>query len=249
MKKTLIATLLLSTFTLSAHAGEGDVTTRPDVYYMTLDEVADSLRLLPPPPAMDSIAFLNDKAQYDKGKQLRNTPRGEQAYNDAHVSGDGVPQAFSEAFGVSINEKDTPEINKLVRHFREDAGELATRGAKKHYMRIRPFAFFNEHTCRPDDEEKLSKNGSYPSGHTAIGWATALVLAEINPARQQEIFERGYEMGQSRVICGYHWQSDVDAARVVASSVVATLHTKPAFIEQLAKAKEEFKNLPKKQGN
>ena len=69
MKKTLIATLLLYTFTLSAHAGEGDVTTRPDVYYMTLDEVADSLRLLPPPPAMDSIAFLNDKAQYDKGKQ------------------------------------------------------------------------------------------------------------------------------------------------------------------------------------
>ena len=36
------------------------------------------------------------------------------------------------------------------------------------------------------------------------------------------------------------------AARVVASSVVATLHTKPAFIEQLAKAKAEFQNLPKK---
>ena len=48
------------------------------------------------------------------------------------------------------------------------------------------------------------------------------------------------------MICGYHWQSDVDAARVVASSVVATLHTKPAFIEQLAKAKAEFQNLPKK---
>ena len=72
------------------------------------------------------------------------------------------------------------------------------------------------------------------------------MLAEINPARQQEIFERGYEMGQSRVICGYHWQSDVDAGRLVASSVVATLHTKPAFIEQLAKAKEEFKHLQKK---
>ena len=163
MKKTLLATLLLSSLAFTAHAAEGDVTTRPDVYYMTIDEVADSLKLLPPPPAMDSIAFLNDRAQYDKGKQLRNTPRGELAYNDAHVSGDGVPQAFSEAFGVSINEKDTPEINKLVRNFREDAGELATRGAKKHYMRIRPFAFFNEHTCRPDDEEKLSKNGSYPS--------------------------------------------------------------------------------------
>ena len=245
MKKHLLASLLLA-LPLMGHSEDGDVTTKPELYYMTIDQVADSLKLLPPPPASDSVAFLNDKAQYDQGKLLRNTPRGEQAYNDAHVEADGVPQAFSEAFGTPITEKDTPEIYKLVRNFREDAGELATRGAKKHYMRIRPFAFFNEDTCRPEDQEKLSKNGSYPSGHTAIGWATALVLAEINPARQQEIFERGFQMGQSRVICGYHWQSDVDAGRLVASSVVATLHTKPAFIEQLAKAKEEFKNLQKK---
>ena len=246
MKKTLLATLLLASLPLAVHAEDNDVNTRPDVYYMTIEEVADSLKLLPPPPAMDSIAFLNDKAQYDKGKQLRNTPRGELAYNDAHLSGDGVPQAFSEAFGTSITEKDTPELYKLLRNFREDASELSTRAAKQHYMRIRPFAFFSEHTCRPDDEATLSKNGSYPSGHTAIGWASALVLAEINPARQQQIFERGFEMGQSRVICGYHWQSDVDAARVVASGVVATLHSKPAFIAQLEKAKAEFKALQQK---
>ena len=53
-------------------------------------------------------------------------------------------------------------------------------------------------------------------------------------------------MGQSRVICGYHWQSDVDAARVVASAVVATLHTKPAFLQQLEKAKQEFNKLSNK---
>lgn len=245
MKKHLLASLLLA-LPLMGHSEDGDVTTKPELYYMTIDQVADSLKLLPPPPASDSVAFLNDKAQYDQGKLLRNTPRGEQAYNDAHVEADGVPQAFSEAFGTPITAEDTPEIYKLVRNFREDAGELATRGAKKHYMRIRPFAFFNEDTCRPEDQEKLSKNGSYPSGHTSIGWATALVLAEINPARQQEIFERGFQMGQSRVICGYHWQSDVDAARVVASAVVATLHTKPAFLEQLDKAKAEFKALQKK---
>ncbi|HEY0207705.1 MAG TPA: phosphatase PAP2 family protein, partial [Acerihabitans sp.] len=42
---------------------------------------------------------------------------------------------------------------------------------------------------------------------------------------------------------GYHWQSDVDAARVVASAVVATLHTNDAFIQQLAKAKAEIRAL------
>jgi membrane-associated phospholipid phosphatase len=35
--------------------------------------------------------------------------------------------------------------------------------------------------------------------------------------------KRGFELGESRVICGYHWQSDVDAARIVGSAVVATL--------------------------
>ncbi len=62
----------------------------------------------------------------------------------------------------------------------EDAGDLATRSAKEHYMRIRPFAFYGTETCNTKDQKKLSTNGSYPSGHTSIGWATALVLAEVN---------------------------------------------------------------------
>lgn len=244
MKKLLLATLVAG-FSLAATAN--DVTTKPDLYYLKSSEVIDSYKLLPPPPEVDSILFLNDKAQYEKGKLLRKTPRGEQAYHDAHVAADGVPQAFSEAFGMKISKETTPELYKLMRNFREDAGDLSTRTAKKGYMRIRPFAYFEESTCRPDDEATLSKNGSYPSGHTAIGWATALVLSEINPARQEEIIRRGYEMGQSRVICGYHWQSDVDAARLVSGAVVATLHTKPEFIKQLEKAKEEFKKLSSEQ--
>ena len=92
-----------------------------------------------------------------------------------------------------------------------------------------------------EQQEELSTNGSYPSGHTAIGWATALVLAEINPDRQNEILKRGFEMGQSRVICGYHFQSDVDAARIV----VARLHANDAFVKQLNKAKDEFSKLQK----
>ena len=213
MKKTLLIGAFLFASLVSFSAGAGnDVTTKPEVYFLKSSQVVSSYDLLPPPPAVDSIAFLNDKAQYEKGKLLRNTERGKQAYNDAQVEGDGVPRAFSEAFGYTISAQTTPEIFKLVTKLREDAGDLATRSAKQTYMRIRPFAYFKESTCRPEDEATLSKNGSYPSGHTSIGWATALVLAEINPARQSEIIKRGYEMGQSRVICGYHWQSDVDAA-------------------------------------
>lgn len=249
MKTRFSLLLLLSVFiSLSLFAQEKkikDRRTNPDLYYLEESEVANSLELLPPPPAANSILFLYDKAQYDWGKLQRDTPRGDQAAQDARVDGNGVPFAFSEAFGIEISKEKTPEIHKLVINMREDAGDLATRHAKKHYMRVRPFSFFKEMTCNPEQQAELSTNGSYPSGHTSIGWATALVLSEVNPNRQNEILKRGFEMGQSRVICGYHFQSDVDAARIVASAVVARLHSNEAFMSQLKKAKDEFARLKK----
>lgn len=222
-----------------------DKRTNPDLYFLEESEVANSLDLLPPPPEAGTILFLYDKERYDWGKLQRDTPRGDQAAQDARVDGNGVPLAFSEAFGIEISKEKTPEIHKLIINMREDAGDLATRQAKNHYMRVRPFSFFNEMTCNPEQQKELSTNGSYPSGHTAIGWATALVLSEINPDRQNEILKRGFEMGQSRVICGYHFQSDVDAARIVSSAVVARLHANDAFMKQLNKAKAEFAKLQK----
>jgi len=243
MKKKYMAGCLFSLFTFYAAAAVpsgDDATTKPDLYYLKNEQAIDSLKLLPPPPETGSILFLNDQAMYEKGRMLRNTPRGKQAQLDADLAAGGVATAFSAAFGSPITAKDAPELYKLLTNMIEDAGDLATRSAKQHYMRIRPFAFYGTETCNTKDQKKLSTNGSYPSGHTAIGWATALVLAEINPADQDAILERGYQLGQSRVICGYHWQSDVDAARVVGSAVVATLHASPAFQAQLAKAKQEF---------
>ena len=247
MRKTLLFVALLSVMaTTFAQEKIKDVRTKPDLYFLQIGEVANSLELLPPPPQPGSILFLNDEAQYQWGLMQRRTPRGEQAASDARVDGAGVPNAFSEAFGIKISKETTPEIFKLVVNMREDAGDLATRAAKEHYMRVRPFAFYEKTTCNPEQQKELSTNGSYPSGHTAIGWATALVLAEINVDRQNEILKRGYEMGQSRVICGYHFQSDVDAARLVASAVVARLHANDAFMKQLEKAKKEFESLVKK---
>ncbi|HCD1106177.1 TPA: phosphatase PAP2 family protein [Morganella morganii] len=243
MKKNIIAGCLFSLFSLSALAAipaGNDATTKPDLYYLKNEQAIDSLKLLPPPPEVGSIQFLNDQAMYEKGRMLRNTERGKQAQADADLAAGGVTTAFSGAFGYPITEKDSPELYKLLTNMIEDAGDLATRSAKEHYMRIRPFAFYGTETCNTKDQKKLSTNGSYPSGHTSIGWATALVLAEVNPANQDAILERGYQLGQSRVICGYHWQSDVDAARIVGSAAVATLHSDPAFQAQLAKAKQEF---------
>lgn len=234
---------LISCESYAAVTSGDDATTRPDRYYSTNAEGLDSLAILPPPPAFDSIEFLIDRAKYEEGLLERNTERGKLAVLDAQSG--KVAESFSPVFGIDINATNTPELYSLISHLRGELGDLTTRSAKQKYFRTRPYVLYKTGTCYPKDEERLRQNGSYPSGHSARGWAVALILSEINPARKEAILKRGFEMGQSRVICGYHWQSDVDAGRLAGSAAVAVLHSNPAFMEQLDKAKKEFAALLK----
>jgi membrane-associated phospholipid phosphatase len=93
----------------------------------------------------------------------------------------------------------------------------------------------------PEKEEKHRNEGSYPSGHTMRGWTAALLLAEVNPAAADTIFARGWMYGESRVIVGAHWQSDVDASRTAASIGFCALQGSPEFIAQMRKAQQEYK--------
>lgn len=212
-------------------------------YFVTVDQLADSRKILPAPPEDDSAQKAYDEAQYQWGKSIRNTPRGELAVADAMLDEGWIGRVFSEPFGYEISETNTPELYKLLKGVERDAGSLSARKAKKHYMRVRPFMQHNEPTSTPDHEEGMRTNGSYPSGHTARGWALALVLAELNPERQNEIIKRGFEYGQSRVIVGAHWQSDVDMGRIVSAAAVARLHADQGFSEQLTRAKAELASL------
>ena len=75
-----------------------------------------------------------------------------------------------------------------------------------------------------------------------------LVLTEVAPERVNALSQRALAFGASRVICGVHWQSDVDAGRLVASAVVAQLHTNADFVEQLALARGEYQAMRAKTG-
>lgn len=223
-----------------APAGK-DASSTPQSYYSTNGQGLDSVAILPPPPAYDSIPFLLDHARYLEGLGQRHGERGEQAVQDAIST--KVNESLSKPFGIDINAENTPEIYKMIVNLRGELGDMACRAAKQKYFRARPYVFYNAPTCYPKDEERLRANGSYPSGHSARGWAIALILSEINPENKEAILKRGYDMGQSRVICGYHWQSDVDAGRLAGAAAVAHLHANPVFMEQLARAKAEFARL------
>lgn len=209
--------------------------------FLTADTAPDSLAILPPPPTENSVAFLQDKADYETGRVLKNKERTELAAKDANYKNFG--QAFSEAFGMVISAERTPVLYMLLSEVLQDSHDYAMRSAKDHYMRVRPFVLYKNPTCTPEQDNKMAKTGSYPSGHASFGWATALVLAEINPARETEILKRGMDFGESRVVCGAHWQSDVDSGRIMGAAVVAALHANPRFANTLSEAKKEFAAL------
>jgi acid phosphatase (class A) len=207
--------------------------------YLQRDALPNSLALLPPPPAAGSAAQALDQAVNKESIAFQNTPRGTLAAQDAELGFPGVAGTFSCAVHAPIDEQNTPTLYRLLRRTLADAG-LATYAAKDHYQRIRPFVANKTPLCTPKDQAMLSKDGSYPSGHTTIGWNWALILSEIAPDRGDAILARGRAFGQSRLICNAHWESDVIEGRFVAAGVVARLHANPTFRADLDQAKTEL---------
>jgi len=213
---------------------------RPGVLagYLPADQRPDSLRLVPPPPAPGSQALAADEEAARANLAKAGTPRWQLAVEDANLKFPQAAETFSCALGVPINERDTPQLYLLLRRSLVDAG-LSTYRAKEHYRRQRPFLVNHLPTCTPDDVAKLAKDGSYPSGHNAAGWAWALILTEVDPERADAILARGLAYGQSRLACNVHWQSDANQGRIMGAATVARLHADPTFRANLAAARTE----------
>ena len=230
----IVATLLSSNIVFAQQSDE---------LYLTADEVPNAVYWLPEPPAPGSSQFLSDISQYFWGKQQRlDSLRAKKAIREVVSEVADMAVLFSEAFGMEISEKKTPAIFYVVKRGVLTM-RLAGRGPKNHYMRPRPYMYFNEPTLMPKYEEEHRSNGSYPSGHTIRAWAMALLLAEINPAAQDALLKYGYEWGQSRVIAGYHWQSDIEASKAIIAGCFARLHADESFLADMKKARAEFKRL------
>ena len=235
MKRTLFLILLLLV-ALTVHSQE-------PLPLLTPQQMPNPIHFLPPPPDSGSAAFAYDQSQYRWGKDQRlDSARLAIAVRDADWNINCICREFSEPFGMTISKEATPAIYWML-YVGLISTDMVGKLPKDYYHRTRPYIYYNEPTIYPQDEEELRNNGSYPSGHTIEGWSAALLLTELNPDRADTILARGYMYGQSRVIAGYHWQSDVDAGRLAASAAVARLHADKRFQRLMKKARREYRRL------
>ena len=172
---------ILLLFVLAAPLKAQEDPSQPEPYFHSR-EMPDLMKILPPPPDSIIHKFTYDVAQYMWGKEVRrDSIRGPIAVLDAEFSLRYIIQEFSGPFGLQISYEETPEIYKVLRDGTNTCDKI-TSLPKMRYMRRRPFMVFNEHTATPDKEPSLVRNGSYPSGHTVLGWSAPLRLIRCWPA-------------------------------------------------------------------
>ncbi len=207
--------------------------------YLQGDAIPDSLALSPAPPAPGTAWAALDEAVAQQALALRDSPRFRQASLDADLGFPAGAEQFSCALGMPINEQQTPALMRLLLRSLISAS-ASTKAAKNHYRRPRPFMLNGQPVCTPGDEPHLRASGSYPSGHTTIGWTWALLLSEIAPERSTALLERGRNYGHSRLVCNVHWYSDIKQGETMAAATVARLHDNAEFRADLAAARREI---------
>ncbi|MBO4641887.1 MAG: phosphatase PAP2 family protein [Bacteroidaceae bacterium] len=202
-------------------------------------EVAPRMeRVIPEPPALTDALFFYDWTQYQWGKSIRDTERGELAVKDAGINAEYFMKRFSPVVERELTPDEYPHLYRLFSrlHLTE---QQAGASAKAYFHRVRPYQQYKEPTAVPNHESPTDFT-SYPSGHTHASWLVGLALTAIDPAHTEDIMKVAYELGQSRVIVGFHYQSDVDAGRVVSSITFARLQSEPEFQKMMEKARKEY---------
>lgn len=237
--KTFLALLLALMVTSAPLGAQSSNVVEKARYFLRVDQMPDASLFLPAPPEFGTDAFLLDSCVYEQGKLIRDTERGRLAVADADISIEYIMARFGAAMGIpDFNPQEYPVTADFL--FKSFAtARLSISAAKDKFARVRPYQHFNEHTPLPEREFKDDFT-SYPSGHTIRYWTAALVLTAVAPEHQNEILKAGYEGGESRTIVGFHYQSDVDAARLAASAAYARLSADPLWQKLLKRSQREF---------
>ena len=214
-----------------------------DTVYVKNSEMPNAGYFLPAPPDTASMDFVDDMLQWQWGKSQRNTPRGQQANRESPWMPYIMESVMSQCLGLdTICAEKTPALARFLKRA-YNTGNKSTAAAKALYMRTRPFVQMGEDTWASHDTDFLRTNGSYPSGHTSLGWGTALAFAEMWPELQDTILRRGFQFGENRMITGAHYQSDVTAGYLCASAAIARAHHHPEYLQDMEAARAEYRKL------
>ncbi|MBU9856251.1 acid phosphatase [Rahnella bonaserana] len=226
MRKSLVALLL---FTLgSTFAVQAADEAKP---FITSQEL-DLTQYLPAPPADDSA---QTKAELKELLQIQatRTPEQEKA---AIADAEENVWRFANVMGPDFDAAKLPKTAALFDRI-VATEDVVDDHAKKAFNRPRPYML---------DEQihpllKKSKSGSWPSGHSTIGYLMATVLGEMVPEKRNELFTRAAGYAENRLVAGFHYRSDTVMSRTGAALIAQKMEEQPDFKTEFDAAKAELR--------
>jgi acid phosphatase (class A) len=216
-----------------------DAMRAPGQGYLT-DDAYDILRVLPPAPIRGDARDDADRRIFRDTRAFKDSPRWQLAHDDADLGTASLLKDFACSLDLQITPEQAPRLVRLL----ENAMRDTARGAgiaKERYQRLRPFRIDEGATCLP--QEPLARSFDYPSGHATAGWTSGLVLAQVAPAHANAVLARGRSIGESRVVCGVHNASSVEAAQLAAGAALALASALPGYRADLDAARAEYARL------
>jgi acid phosphatase (class A) len=133
------------------------------------------------------------------------------------------PATFSRAVGVDIS-KSMPRLSAGIKSFIQPIDGVKD-AIKDRLARRRPYV---EHAqlqpCLPPET-----TASFPSGHSTWFRAAAELMANLMPERRDRLIAMGLHAGASRVVCGVHYPSDVEAGQRLGAAAAQQVMASPQW--------------------
>ncbi|MBU4433653.1 MAG: phosphatase PAP2 family protein [Alphaproteobacteria bacterium] len=207
---------------------------KPAVVHLLTPAEVNPQGLLPPPPREGSTEQKAELAELHRIQDARTPADLAQAeWDNAHED----PSAFAATLGPRFDMAKLPATARLLLTI-EHEQSAAKKLAKVAFHRPRPWVLDPTLVgCAHADDKP---NSSYPSGHTTMAFAMAVTLADLIPDRAGDIFARAQQYGQSRLVCGVHYRSDIIAGQVLGTAVGVELLHSPALRADLDAARQEL---------
>ncbi|HZV76907.1 MAG TPA: phosphatase PAP2 family protein [Candidatus Babeliales bacterium] len=191
-------------------------------YYLKPSQI-DLTLLLPPPPDVASAQANSDEAQVAAAV----AGRSQTEFLTAEEDSARTVFFFEPSIGPGFTDSRLPVTAAFFARIGSDVKNLIDI-AKDYWNRP-----------RPDGAEK--PRGSYPSGHAAFAAASAIVLAQLLPAKRDPIFIQARTFAENRILLGLHYPSDVASGWTAGTLAAYVMMHDRKFARDFAAAQAELR--------
>ncbi|WP_438479918.1 phosphatase PAP2 family protein [Oleiharenicola lentus] len=219
--KSFFTLILFAALTLAAHAA----------HFLPADAI-DVAKLLPPPPARDSLVQQSELSVLFALQQNR-TP--EQIKRALHIQEENLFTFTGEVVGPWFTPQNLPKTAALFKEAGDDFYAI-NRASKALWNRSRPP--FVDPRIKPAVE--FSDSPSYPSGHGIQCSMWAVLLSELFPEYKTALHARAADTRWYRLIAGAHYPTDVEAGRILGEAIANALLKDKNFRLRLEEARQEI---------